>query len=175
MTNKNQVTVTPNCFYGYINEDTACGRAKAKQVKADMETLATILQDTNLSTTTKKAIYTDYAKSIREYVEREETCCGCHNDCECECDCDCEEEYEEEEYEEEECEEVTIEDIVTYAIYVGGSEEIYCDSYADTIEKIELLQQLGLEFSVYGDSDTGESYALDIIDTGKGIDLELAD
>ena len=169
MTNKNQVTVTPNCFYGYINEDTACGKAKAKQVRADMETLATMLQDNNLSTATKKAIYTDYTQSIREYVEREETCCGCHNDC----DCDCEEEYEEEEYEEEE--EVTIEDIVTYAIYVGGSEEIYCDNYAETIEKIGLLLQLGLEFTVYGDSAEGESYALEIIKTGEGIYLEIAD
>ena len=82
MNNKNQVTITSNSFFGYIDTDTACGRAKAKQVKADMETLATMLQDNNLSTETKEAIYIDYAKSIREYVEREETCCDC--DCKCE-------------------------------------------------------------------------------------------
>lgn len=173
MTDKNQVTITPNCFYGYINEDTACGRAKAKQVKADMETLATMLQDTHLSTATKKAIYTDYAKSIREYVEREETCCGCTNEC------DCEEEYEEEEYEEEEEEEEeeepTIEDIIEYAIYFGKNEEIYCDNYEETIEKIGLLQQLGIEFEVYGDSVEGESYLLEIINTSEGIILEIAD
>ena len=169
MTNKNQVTITPNCFYGYINEDTACGRAKAKQVKADMETLATMLQDTHLSTATKKAIYTDYARAIREYVEREETCCDCHNDCDCECEE--EEEYEEEEEEEE----ITMEDIITYAIYVGNNEEIYCDNYEETIEKIGLLQQLGIEFEVYGDSVEGESYLLDIINTSEGIILEIAD
>ena len=166
MTDKNQVTITPNCFYGYINEDTACGRAKAKQVKADMETLATMLQDTHLSTATKKAIYTDYAKSIREYVEREETCCGCTNDCDCECE-------EEEEYEEEE---PTLEDIIEYAIYFGkNNDEIYCDNYEETIEKIGLLQQLGIEFEVYGDSVEGESYLLEIINTSEGIILEIAD
>ena len=165
MTNKNQVTVTPNCFYGYINEDTACGRAKAKQVKADMETLATILQDTNLSTATKKAIYTDYAQSIREYVEREETCCGCHNDCDCE-------EEEEEEYEEEYEEELTIEDMNCYSIHFGESEAIDCDSYAETVEKVGLLLQLGLEPEVYGYDEQGSMYALTIV-RHNGISLEL--
>ena len=53
MTDKNQVIITPYAIIGYIDESTPCGRAKAKQVKADMETLATMLQDTNLSTATK--------------------------------------------------------------------------------------------------------------------------
>lgn len=169
MTNKNQVTITPNCFYGYVNEDTPCGRAKAKQVKADMETLATMLQDTNLSTATKKAIYTDYAKAIREYVEREETCCGCTNECDCECEC------EEEEYEEEEYEEPTIEDMESYSIYFGENEEIDCDSYSETVEKVGLLFELGYAISVFGYDSQGESYELDIIDTGEEIILEIAD
>lgn len=166
MTDKNQVIITPHAIIGYVNEDTACGRAKAKQVKADMETLATMLQDTNLSTTTKKAIYTDYAKSIREYVERKETCCGCHNNCDCECECEEEEEYEEE---------PTIEDMECYSIYFGESEEIDCDSYAETVEKIGLLLQLGIEPEAWGYDSHGNSYALDIIEGGEGIYLELAD
>ena len=59
-----------------------------KQIKEDMKNLATILQDPNLSVKTKQAIYIDYAKSIREYVEKKETCCDCTNDCNCDCEDD---------------------------------------------------------------------------------------
>ena len=170
MTDKNQVIITPNSFFGYIDDSTACGRAKAKQVKADMETLATMLQDTNLSPATKKAIYTDYAKAIREYVERKETCCDCNCDCEREEEDEYEEEYEEEEY----AEEPTIDDMERYSIYFGESEEIDCDSYAETIEKVGLLLQLGIEPEVYGyDNDSG-AYRLDILATSEGIMLEMA-
>lgn len=165
MTDKNYVTITPHAIIGYINEDTPCGRAKAKQVKADMETLATMLQDTNLSTATKKAIYTDYAKSIREYVEREETCCGCHNDCECECE-------EEEEYEEEE-EEPTIEDMDNFVISTNGT-VIECDCYSDTIDKIMLLEALGWEYDVYAHDSEDNEYTCEVIDSGNDLSLEIA-
>lgn len=159
MTDKNYVTITPHAIIGYVNEDTPCGRAKAKQVKADLETLATMLQDTNLSLATKKAIYTDYAKSIREYVEREETCCGCTNECDCE---------------EEEYEEPTIEDMESYSIYFGENEEIDCDSYSETVEKVGLLFELGYAISVFGYDSQGKSYELDIIEGSAGLYLRLA-
>ena len=145
MTDRNQVTITSNCFYGYIDDSTPCGKAKAKQVKDDMETLATMLQDNNLSPETKKAIYIDYAEAIREYVEREETCCDCTNDCD----------YEEEEpYEEEE--EPTMEEMTNFSISTNGT-VIECDSYTDTIDKIMLLEELKLGYNVYAyDSEDNE-------------------
>ena len=160
MKNTNYVLATPNAIIGYIDESTPCGRAKAKQVKADLEQLAIMQNDSNLTASTKRAITMDYAKSIREYVEREETCCGCHNDCECNC-----EEYEEE---------LTIEDMETYSIYFGESEEIDCDSYAETVEKIGLLWELGYDIVVYGYDSQGDHYELDIIEGGEGIYLDLA-
>lgn len=161
MTDKNQVIITPHAIIGYVNEDTACGRAKAKQVKADMETLATMLQDTNLSTATKKAIYTDYAKAIREYVERKETCCGCHSNCDCEC-----------EYEEEEYEEPTIEDMDNFVISVNGN-VIECDSYQDTINKVILLEQTGFGYDVYAYDNEENEYPCRVVDNGYDISLEI--
>lgn len=174
MTNKDYVTITPNCFCGYINEDTPCGRAKAKQVKADMETLATMLQDTNLSLATKKAIYTDYAKAIREYVERKETCCGCSNNCDCECECE-EEEEEEYEYEEEEeeYEEPTIEDMENFAISIQNNTISECDCYEETINKIMLLEELGLPYDVYAYDNEDNEYPCRVVDNGYDISLEL--
>ena len=164
MTNKNQVTITPHAIIGYVNEDTPCGRAKAKQVKADLETLATMLQDTNLSTATKKAIYTDYAKSIREYVEREETCCGCPNNCDCKCECKEEEEYEE----------PTIEDMENFVISVNGDTIIECDCYEDTIGKMILLEELGVNYDVYGYDNEDNEYPCRIVEGGEeGIYLEI--
>lgn len=167
MKNTNYVVATPTAIFGYIDESTPCGRAKAKQVKADLEQLAIMQNDSNLTASTKRAITMDYAKSIREYVEREETCCGCHSDCECDCE-------EEEEYEEEEYEVPTIEDMECYSIYFGESEEIDCDSYAETIEKIEALLTLGVEPAVYGYDSQGEEYALDIIEGSAGLYLRIA-
>lgn len=174
MTDKNYVTITPHAIIGYVNEDTPCGRAKAKQVKADMETLATMLQDTHLSTATKKAIYTDYAKSIREYVEREETCCGCTNECDCE-----EEEYEEyeeeeeyEEYEEEEEEELPLEDMNNFVISVNGN-VIECDNYEDTINKVILLEQTGFGYDVYAYDNEENEYPCRIVDNGYDVWLEI--
>lgn len=169
MKNTNYVVATPNSIIGYIDESTPCGKAKVKQVKADLEQLAIMQKDSNLTASTKRAITMDYAKSIREYVEREETCCDYTNGCECECDCEEEEEYEEEE--------LTIEDMERYSIYFGvkDQEEIDCDSYAETVEKIELLLQLDIEPIVYGYDSQGDSYALDIIVGCEGIYLELAD
>ena len=164
MTNKNYVTITPHAIIGYVNEDTPCGRAKAKQVKADLETLATMLQDTNLSTTTKKAIFTDYAKSIREYVEREETCCGCTNDCDCEC------EEEEEEYEEEE--NPTIEDMDNFTISANGTIS-ECDCYEETINKILLLEELGLPYDVYAYDNEENEYHCQVVGDGYNISLEI--
>jgi hypothetical protein len=167
MKNTNYVVATPNSIIGYIDESTPCGRAKAKQVKADLEQLAIMQKDSNLTASTKKAIVTDYMKSIRDYVMKEETCC-CHSECECDC------EEEEEEYEEEE--ELTIEDMERYSIYFGEeSNEIDCDSYAETVEKIELLLQLGFEPEAWGYDSQGDSYALDIIVGGEGIYLEMAE
>lgn len=163
MTDKNQVIITPHAIIGYIDQSAPCGRAKAKQVNADMETLATMLQDTNLSTATKKAIYTDYAKSIREYVEREETCCGCSNNCDCECEC-----------EEEEYEEPTIEDMENFVISVNGDTIIECDCYEDTIGKMILLEELGVNYDVYGYDNEDNEYPCRIIEGGEGgIYLEI--
>ena len=108
MTNKNQVTITSNCFYGCIDDSTPCGKAKIEQVKADLETLATMLQDNNLTLEIKQAIYIDYTKAIREYVEREETCCNGTNDC----DCKCEEE------------ELSIEDMECYSITLAKPKKL---------------------------------------------------
>lgn len=169
MTNKNQVIITPNCFYGYIDDNTPCGKAKANQVKADLETLAIMLQDDNLSPETKKAIYIDYAEAIREYVEREETCCDCTNDCDCKCDCE-----EEEPYEEEEEEELIIDDMERYAIYFGKDKVIDCDDYIETIKRVEVLLQLNNpELRVYGYDGQGEMYRLNIIDRNGEISLEM--
>lgn len=166
MKNTNYVVKTPNAIIGYIDESTPCGRAKAKQVKADMETLATMLQDTNLSRATKRAIRTDYAKSIREYVEREETCCGCTNNCDCECDC------EEEEYEEEE-EKLTIEDMDNFVI-VTNSTAIECDSYEDTISKLMLLEALDFFYEVYAYDYEENKYICEVIDSGNDLSLKIA-
>ena len=166
MTDKNQVIITPHTIIGYINESTPCGRAKAKQVKADMENLATMLQDTNLSTATKKAIYTDYTKAIREYVERKETCCDCPNNCDCE--------EEDEPYEEEEYEEPIIEDMDNFAISTNST-VIECDCYAETINKIMLLEELGLPYDVYAYDNDGNEYPCDVIHSGYDISLEIAD
>ena len=170
MTDKNQVIITPHAIIGYIDQSTPCGRAKAKQVNADMETLATMLQDTHLSTATKKAIYTDYAKAIREYVERKETCCGCTNECDCECEC--EEEEEEYEEEEEEYEEPTIEDMENFTISVNGN-VIECDSYEDTINKVILLEQTGFGYDVYAYDNEDNEYPCRVVDNGYDISLEL--
>lgn len=161
MTDKNQVTITPNAIIGYVDESTPCGRAKAKQVKADLETLATMLQDTNLSTATKKAIAMDYGKAIREYVERKETCCGC------ECD------YEEEEDEPYEEEELDVENMKGYSVYYA-TEKIDCEDYFETIEVVETLMRFNLTPDVYGYDDKGTDYALDIIEEDGGVHLELA-
>ena len=167
MKNTNYVLATPNSIVGYIDESTPCGKAKAKQVKADLEQLAIMQNDSNLTASTKKAIVADYMKSIRDYVMKEETCC-CHSECECDC--------EEEEYEEEEYEVPTIEDMENYSIYFGESEEIDCDSYAETIEKIEALLTLGFGFepAVYGYDSQGKEYALDIIEGSAGLYLRIA-
>jgi hypothetical protein len=167
MQNTNYVVATPNSTIGYIDESTPCGKAKARQVKADLEQLAIMQNDSNLTANTKKAIVTDYMKSIRDYVMKEETCC-CHSECECDCE---EEEWEEEEYEEEE---LTIEDMECYSIYFVESEEIHCDSYAETIEKIEALLTLGIEPIAYGYDSQGDKYALDIIEGSAGLYLRIA-
>ena len=165
MTNKNYVTITPNCFYGYIDDSTPCGKAKVEQVKAYMEILAMILQDTNLSPATKKAIYADYANKIREYVEKEDTCCSCTDDCDCE---------EEEPYEEEEYEEPTMEEMTNFAISTNST-IIECDSYADTVDKIILLEELGFDYDVYAyDSEVNE-YPCRVTKEKEEIYIELAD
>lgn len=169
MTNKNYVTITPNCFYGYINDSTPSGKAKVEQVKAYMEILAMMLQDTNLSPATKKAIYADYANKIREYVEREDTCCSCTDDCDCECEC------EEEEYEYEEEEELTIEDMERYSISFGKREEIGCDSYSETVDKVGALLELGYYPNVFGYDNEGKSHSLNIFEGGEGIYLEITE
>jgi hypothetical protein len=160
MKNTNYVVTTSNAIFGYIDESTPCGRAKAKQVKADLEQLAIMQNDSNLTASTKQAIIVDYAKAIREYVEREEDCSDCTNDCEC---------YEEEEEEEE----ITINDIERYSIYFGKNKEIDCYDYAETIEKVELLLQLNPELKVYGYDGQGGMYRLKIIRLGKEIFLEM--
>ena len=167
MKNTNYVVATPNSIIGYIDESTPCGKAKVKQVKADLEQLAIMQKDSNLTASTKRAITVDYGNAIRKYVEKEETCC-CHSECECDC------EEEEEEYEEEEYEVPTIEDMECYSIYFGESEEIDCDSYAETVEKIEALLTLGFEPAVYGYDSQGEEYALDIIEGSAGLYLRIA-
>lgn len=168
MTNKNQVTFTPNAFYGYIDDSTPCGRAKANQVKADMETLTTMLNDTNLSTATKKAIYTDYTRAIKEYVEREETCDDCTNE---ECDYYEEEEEEEEEWEDEE-EELTIEDMENFIIVTNGT-IVECDTYEDTTYKITLLEVLGFGYYVYAYDSENNEYPCRVIKMNEEIDLEI--
>ena len=163
MTDKNQVTITPNAIIGYVDDSTPCGRAKAKQVKADLETLATMLQDTNLSMATKKAITMDYGKAIREYVEREETCCGCN--------CNCDYEEEDEPYEEEE-EEITIDDMERYSIYYSN-ERIDTESYIEATEIVETLMRFNLTPEVWGYDNNGKDYALTIIDRRGSVSFEL--
>lgn len=164
MQNKNYVLATPNAIIGYIDESTPCGRAKAKQVKADLEQLAIMQNDSNLTASTKKAITMDYAKSIREYVMKEETCC-CHSECECDC--------EEEEYEEEEYEVPTIEDMDNFVISVNDT-IIECDCYEDTINKVMLLEALGWGYDVYAYDNEDNEYACEVIDSGNGLSLEIA-
>ena len=163
MTNKNQVTITSNCFYGYIDDSTPCGKAKAKQVKADLEQLAIMQNDSNLTANTKQAIIVDYAKAIREYVEREEDCSDCTNDCK---------RYEEEEpYEEEE---ITLEDLEDYCIQVNGK-EFYRDSYSETIDVMKKLYDLGFDdFEVLGyTTDEREVYLTIIRDIRNEFSLEI--
>ena len=163
MKNTNYVVATSNAIFGYIDESTPCGRAKAKQVKADLEQLAIMQNDSNLTTSIKQAIIVDYAKAIREYVEREEDCSDCTNDCEC---------YEEEEpYEEEE---ITLEDLKEYCIQVNGK-EFYCDSYSETIDVMKKLYDLGFDdFEVLGyTTDEGEVYLTIIRDIRNEFSLEI--
>lgn len=173
MTNKNNVTVTANAFYGYIDDSTPCGKAKVKQVKADMETLAVMLNDNNLTVQTKKAIYLDYAKAIRDYVEQEETCDNCTNDC-TECDYYDEEEEDEEDYEEEEPYEavVIIEDMDNFVISADGK-HIECDTYEDTVKKIRLLEALGFGYDVYAYDSEDNEYPCQVTIRGDRIELEV--
>ena len=162
MKNTNYVVATPNAILGYIDESTPCGKAKARQVKADLEQLAIMQNDSNLTASTKKAIVTDYMKSIRDYVMKEETCC-CHSECDCE---------EEEEYEEE-YEVATIEDMDNFVISTNGT-VIECDCYEDTISKVVLLEALGLCYDVYAYDNEDNEYACEVIEGGEGIYLEIA-
>lgn len=167
MKNTNYVVATSNAIFGYIDESTPCGRAKAKQVKADLEQLAIMQNDSNLTASTKQAIIVDYAKAIREYVEREEDCSDCTNDCECY------EEEEEEPYEEEE-EELTIEDLQGYRITVNGK-GFYCDSYNETIDLMKKLYDLGFDdLEVLGyPAGEGEVHLTIIRDIYNGCSLEI--
>lgn len=156
MTNKNQVTITPNCFYGCIDDSTPCGKAKAEQVKADLEVFAILLQSPHFSTRTKETIYNYYVNKICEYVEREEPPC---------CDCDCEEEEEEE---------LTIEDLQGYRIIVNGK-GFYCNSYNETIDLMKKLYDLGFDdLEVLGyPAGEGEVHLTIIRDIYNGCSLEI--
>jgi hypothetical protein len=164
MQNTNYVVATPNSIIGYIDESTPCGRAKAKQVKADLEQLAIMQNDSNLTASTKKAIVTDYMQSIRDYVMKEETCC-CHSECECDC------EEEEEEYEEE-YEVATIEDMDNFVISTNST-FIECDCYEDTINKIMLLEALGWGYDVYAYDNEDNEYPCRVVDNGNDLSLEF--
>ena len=160
MKNTNYVLATPNSIVGYIDESTPCGKAKAKQVKADLEQLAIMQNDSHLTESTKRAITVDYGNAIRKYVEKEETCCCCcHNNYECE-----EEEYEEEE--------LTIEDMDNFVISANGN-VIECDSYKETIDKIALLEELGLPYDVYAYDNEENEYPCQVVDNGYDISLEI--
>ena len=188
---KNYVTLKSKGIGGYIDDSTPCGKALVERLKADLNALAKLQQDPNLTIATKRAIETDYYTAIKRYVEQEEECphCPCsstpcdhryykgltnelpHKEEPCEeedwCDCDWEEE---EEYEEE----PTVEDMKSYDIYFGENEEINCDSYAETVEKVGLLLQLNIDPQVYGYDGQGGMYRLDILDEYDGISLEIA-
>lgn len=162
MKNTNYVTATPNAICGYIDESTPCGRAKAKQVKADLEQLAIMQNDSNLTESTKRAITIDYGKTIREYVEKEENCCCCNNAYDCD--------YEEEEPYEEELPD--IEDMNDFVISVNNT-VIECDCYADTINKVMLLNTLGLWYEVYAYDSEDTEYPCRIVDNGNELVLEI--
>ena len=164
MKNTNYVTVTPNSIRGYIDDSTPCGKAKVKKVKADLEQLAIMKKDNYLTESTKRAITVDYMQSIRDYVEKEVPCCGCHSECECDC--------EEEEYEEE-YEVATIEDMDNFVISTNGT-VIECDCYEDTINKVMLLEALGLCYDVYAYDNEDNEYACEVIDSGNDLSLEIA-
>lgn len=155
MKNTNYVVATPTAICGYIDDSTPCGKAKVEKVKADLEQLAIMQNDSHLTESTKRAIYIDYGNAIREYVEREETCCGCHNNYECE-----------------EEEELTIEDMDNFTISTNGM-PIECDCYEDTVNKIMLLEALGFEYEVYAYDSEEEEYPCRVIDNGNGLSLEL--
>ena len=156
-TNTNYLIANSQAMFGYIDESTPCGKAKAKQVKADLEQLAIMLEDSHLTDQTKRAIKLDYINSMRKYIEREEECSDCTNE---ECDY-----YEEEELPD-------IEDMDNFVISVNGM-TIECDCYEDTINKVMLLEALGFGYDVYGYDSEEEEYPCRVIDNGNGLSLEI--
>lgn len=176
MTNKNNVNIFPEGFYGYIDDSTPRGKAKAEQVKADMEALATILSTPNLTKEIKLAVYYEYPKAIKKYVEQEETsCCGCHDSCDCECDCEEEEEGvitvgDVMRYCGCDCEDeaISISDVIRYLNRHKGCDckkekevsladlkeyairvddrEFYYSTYSETIEAMKKLDELGFDY-----------------------------
>lgn len=154
-TNTNYLIANSQAMFGYIDESTPCGKAKAKQVKADLEQLAIMLEDSHLTDQTKRAIKLDYINSMREYIEREEECSNCTNE---ECD------YYEEELPD-------IEDMDNFVISVNDT-IIECDCYEDTITKIMLLEALGLGYEVYGYDSEDNEYPCRLADN-DGLVLEI--
>ena len=160
-TNTNYLIANSQAICGYIDESTPCGRAKAKQVKADLEQLAIMLEDSNLTDQTKRAVKLDYIKAMSEYIEREEECSDCTNE---ECDY-----YEEEEI-------VDVKDMAVYYIRVNDTTYEYeLTDYQDVINTIRALEQLEIDYDIYAYDSENNEYECETIRERGNYSLEIVE
>lgn len=183
MENKNQVTVTANAFYGYIDDTTAYGKTIATQVQKDLKQLATMLNDSKLNDKIKREIYLDYANAIKEYIEKKKTWIDC-----CNCDCECEEDdYEYEDYdenedydedededdeEEEDCP-PNVEDMDYYQIEIDEKEYKFT-SYNNVTRVLKLLNLNNCDCEIWG-NHIDKWYKLEMLEDNDDIILEIVD
>lgn len=174
MKNKNQVTVTANAFYGYIDDTTAYGKTIATQVQEDLKQLATMLNDIKLGIKAKREIYLDYANAIKAYVEKKETCIDC--DCDCtECDnYDEEEEDEDEVIEEVDLYSPRVEKMDYYELELDENHKYKFTSYDNVIRILKFLNLNNCDCAVWGVYDNGQ-YPLEIFENDGEISLEKVD
>ena len=167
MKNKNQVTVTANAIYGYIDDTTAYGKTIATQVQEDLKQLATMLNDIKLKYKIKREIYLDYANAIKEYVEKKKTWIDC-----CNCDCECEEDdYEYEDDEEDDCP-PNVEDMDYYEIELDKNHKYEFTSYDKVIKILQWLDLNNCNCAVRG-RYINTWYEFEILEDNGEIILEV--
>lgn len=175
MENKNQVKVTANALYGYIDDTTAYGKAMAEQVQEDLKQLNIMLNDSKLGTKAKKEIYLDYANAIKEYVEKKKTCIDC-----CNCDCECEEDdYEYEDYDEDEDDEEedcppNVEDMDYYEIEIDENHKYTFKNYDNVIRILKFLNLNNCDCEIWG-NHIDKWYELEMLEDNDDIILEIVD